>query len=138
MNADLLQTAKAALQQLKQDPAGLKQYPFGHWISTSINLLDQANKLEPQDAHNGMLEENKDDGLKPPLVTMVVSYVDIKNAVKQQKEQDLAKVQQMLQELSKGPKMEPANHFLKAPKALKNSYNSDFMSVTVKMEQELA
>ncbi len=44
----------------------------------------------------------------------------------------------MLQKLSKAPKMEPANHFLNEPKAQKNSYNYEFMSVTVKMEQELA
>ena len=45
----------------------------------------------------------------------------------------------MLQKLSKAPKVELGNKFLKAPQALKKSYNSDLMSATIKnLERELA
>jgi hypothetical protein len=44
----------------------------------------------------------------------------------------------MLQKLSKVPKMEPANPLLKAPQALKKSFNSEFMNTTIKnLNQEL-
>ena len=44
----------------------------------------------------------------------------------------------MLQKLSKAPKVELGNKFLKAPQALKKSSNSEMMSVAIKMERELA
>ena len=43
----------------------------------------------------------------------------------------------MVQKLSKAPKVQPANEFLKAPQALKKSSNSDLMNVAIKMEREL-
>ena len=51
----------------------------------------------------------------------------------------MAKVQQMLQELSKVPKIEPANRLLNAPKALKKSSNFELIATAVKnLDKELA
>jgi hypothetical protein len=71
MNADLLQTTKTVVQKLKQDPTTVIVYPFKPWIQSSINLL--ASKLEPQEVSHviRIVEDNKEDGFQPPLVTMV-------------------------------------------------------------------
>ncbi len=50
--------------------------------------------MEPQEANNviRMIEENKEDGKKEPLTATVEAYLEIKNAVSDQMEQDLADV----------------------------------------------
>ena len=66
-----------------------------------------------------MIEESKVQEMKQPLLTVVEDYLEMKNAVFDRIEQDLADVQQMLHKLSQAPKMEQANRFIKAPLALK-------------------
>ena len=71
------------MQLLKKDPASVKDYPFKGFCQRSIERLDQAAKLEPQDATNalGLVEESKLDNQRPQLVSMVLSYVEINEVV---------------------------------------------------------
>ena len=50
--------------------------------------------MEPQEANNAvrMIEENKQQEMKQPLVTMFEEYLEIKNAVSDRMEQDLVDV----------------------------------------------
>ena len=36
INADLHNTSKAVVQQLKKDPGSVKEYPFKYWIEALI------------------------------------------------------------------------------------------------------
>jgi hypothetical protein len=98
MGVDLSQTTKAIVQQLKQDPASVKDYPYKDYCQRSIDRLAQAAKFQPQDASHaiGSVEENKVDGHIPPLLTFVTSFLEINAAVKQRIIQNLAEVKQIL------------------------------------------
>ena len=92
MGVDLTLTTKAILQQLKQDPASVKDYPFKDFRHSCIDRLTQAAKFQPQDAIKaiGSVEENKVNDQTHPLLIFAKSFVEIKEAVVQQIEQRLA------------------------------------------------
>ena len=50
--------------------------------------------MEPQEANNAvrMIEENKEQEMKQSLVAVVEEYLEVKNAVSDRMEQDLADV----------------------------------------------
>ena len=92
MILDLTRTADAIVQQLKQDPASVKDYPFKDFRHSCIDRLTQAAKFQPQDAIKaiGSVEENKVNDQTHPLLIFAKSFVEIKEAVVQQIEQRLA------------------------------------------------
>jgi hypothetical protein len=47
MGGDLFQTAKTIVQQLKQDPASVKDYPYKDFCQRSIDRFAQAAKFQP-------------------------------------------------------------------------------------------
>ena len=94
MGVDLTLTTKAILQQLKQDPASIKDYPFEDFRHRCIDRLSLAAKFQPQDASIaiGSVEENKVGDQTPPLLTMATSFVEISEEVVQQIKQRLAEI----------------------------------------------
>ena len=76
MNVDLEQTTKTLTYLLRQNPKSVKDFTFKAFCQRSIVRLYQAAKLpQPQDASNATPKENKDP--KPPLITMVTSFLEI-------------------------------------------------------------
>ena len=94
MSVDLALTAKAIVQQLKQNPASVKDYPFTDFCHRSIDRLYKAAKFQPQDASNAIrsVEENKVGDQMPPLLIFVKSFVEIREEVVQQIKQRLAEI----------------------------------------------
>ena len=98
IGAGLNQTAKDVVQQLKQDPASVKEYPLTGWAQDLIQKLTEAGKLEPQEVSKQI---QRDDNFEPLLLKMTHSYLEVYKVHSQQLELELAKAKIDFQESKK-------------------------------------